>query len=142
MDTQQQVKPVKSSAVKGISIADILDLRRKELTLREIGKILGCTEGNVSRRLKEYEPTLVKLDRFKRHRADLLTLKQAEIMESLSPEKIEAASLLQATTAMAVLYDKERLERGQSTANIDIHGEVRQAMERVQALRQAVESEE
>ena len=148
MDIQAQVvevvnKVVKGTGVaKGVAITDILDLAGKNLTHREIGRLLGISQQCVSKRLKAFAPRLKLLNGYKRHRADMLTLKQAEIMDAMTPDKIEAASLLQMTTAIGILHDKERMERGQSTANIDIHCEVRQALERVQALREAVESEE
>ena len=120
---------------KGIPIEDMLELRRKDLTLKQISVILGCSEANVHKRLKGFAPVQVKIDRYKRHRADLLTLTQATIHDSITPDVIAEASLLQRTTAMGIMYDKERLERGQSTSNVDIHTDIRNSIERVEAIR-------
>lgn len=107
-------------APKGIPLETILELRDKKLTLEQIGKIVGCTKQTVSQRLRDYQPTFDKIERFKKHRADFLTHKQAEILGSLTDRDIKDASLLQRTTAFGILYDKERLERNQSTENISI----------------------
>jgi len=120
---------------KGIPLEDILELRRKDLTLKQISVILGCSEANVHKRLKGFAPVQVKIDRYKRHRADLLTLTQATLHDSITPDVINEATLLQRTTALGILYDKERLERGQSTSNIDIHTDIRNSIERVEAIR-------
>ena len=126
---------------KGIPLEDILELRRKDLTLKQISVILGCSEANVHKRLKGFAPVQVKIDRYKRHRADLLTLTQATLHDSITPAVINEASLLQRTTALGILYDKERLERGQSTANVDIHTAIEAASSRLDILKRLVEGE-
>lgn len=107
-------------APKGIPLETILELRDKKLTLEQIGKIVGCTKQTVSQRLKEYQPIFERIESFKKHRGDLLTWKQAEILNSLTERDLKDASLLQRTTAFGILYDKERLERNQSTENVSI----------------------
>ena len=135
---QKKYRPMGS---KGIPLEDILELRRKDLTLKQISVILGCSESNVHKRLKGFAPIRVKIDRYKRHRADLLALTQANIHNSITPSVINDASLLQRTTALAVMYDKERLERGQSTSNVDIHTDIRNSIERVEAIRALIAEE-
>ena len=61
----------------------------------EIIEIFGCPTSNVHKRLEAFEPTRVKIDRYKRHRADRyivgllqsrLTWRQAKKrLEELSP---------------------------------------------------------
>ena len=128
-------KDVKRSAPKRIPIEDILELRNKQLNGRQIAQLLGCSEVTISRRLKAYTPIFARLDRFKKHRADLLTLKQADILRSITDKDIREASLLQRATTLGILHDKERLERGLSTSNVDIHSEIRSSIERVEAIR-------
>ena len=119
---------------KGIPLEDILELRRKDLTLKQISVILGCSEANVHKRLKGFAPTQVKIDRYKRHRADLLALTQAQIHDSITPAVIDASTLLQRASTLKVFNDAERLERGLSTANINSH----QVIESRPDLQQAV----
>jgi len=42
------------------------------------------------------------------------------LLNSLSEDDVKSASLLQRMTALGILYDKERLERGQSSVNISV----------------------
>lgn len=109
-----------SRAPKGIPIESILELRDKNLTQEQIAKILGCTKQTVNQRLKAYNPIFNQIESFKKHRGDALSYTQARILNSLTPADIKNASLLQRTTAFGILYDKERLERGQSTENLSI----------------------
>ena len=108
----------KSTGPKGIALADILDLAEKNLTNAEMGKLLGCSAQAISKRLKVFGPKLRLLKSYKKHRADMLTLKQAEIFETLTPSKIAEAPLSHAVNSMRILHEQERLERGLSTANV------------------------
>ena len=71
-------------------------------------------------RLKPYTAAIDSLQEIKTHRADVFTVMGQSFLDSLDADDIKAASLLQRVTAMGILYDKERLERGQSTANVGI----------------------
>lgn len=115
------------TAPKGIPIETILELRNKNLTLEQIGKIVGCTKQTVSQRLKDYEPTFQKIEHLKKHRADILTLKQGEILNALTEDEIKKASPQVKGMLFGILYDKERLERGQSTENISVFSRVVEA---------------
>lgn len=108
------------TAPKGIPLESILELRNKNLTLEQIGKIVGCTKQTVSQRLKEYQPTFEKIEHLKKNRADVLTLKQSEILNSLTLSEIQKASPQVKGMLFGILYDKERLERGQSSNNISV----------------------
>ena len=43
---------------------------------------------------------------------------QSRILNNLTDDDIKKGSMLQKATAVGILYDKERLERGQSTENV------------------------
>jgi hypothetical protein len=55
---------------------------------------------------------------------DILAGIQDRVLLSITDEDIKRASLLQRTTAVAQLYDKERLELDLSTANVSIHQDI------------------
>ena len=101
-------------------IAKFIDLRLKGLSYREIAAIIGCSEANVSDRLQPYLQSITHLDAIKRHRADTLAVVGDTVLTSLSGEDIAKASGYQKIGMYGILYDKERLERGQSTANISV----------------------
>ena len=105
-----------------IPIAKLIELRTKNpnLTYQQIGDMLGCSKVNVINRLKPYKEEIESLPTFKKSRGDILALVQSKLLNSLTLEDIKGASLLQKVTAMGVLYDKERLETGQSTSNTSV----------------------
>ena len=106
--------------IKGIGIETMLELRDKNLNHGQIAQLLGCDRSNVSRRLAKYKPTLEKIDRYKKHRADIYANLQTELLSGVTPDKIKDSSATQLITGAAILYDKERLERGQSTQNMSV----------------------
>ncbi len=117
-----QVTPNSQYTTKGIPIEDILELKNKDLNNKQIAELLGCDRSNVSKRLKEYAPTLRKIGGYKKHRADIYAHMQSELLSAVTPDKIKDSSATQLITGMAILYDKERLERGQSTQNMSVAG--------------------
>ncbi len=116
--TLEELSPVHPTSPKYIPIESIIELRKKSLSTRQIAKILGCDHSNIVRRLNAYKAELQGIEPFKRNRADIFALVQAKIINNITDNDIAKASLLQKATSVAVLYDKERLERGQSTENI------------------------
>jgi len=104
---------------KNITIEEIVHLIEVEgLNITQTAKRLGCDKSNISDHLRRNNITPGYLQNFKQNRANYLALKQAEILKSISCEDIKKASLVQKTKALGTLYDKERMERGQSTMNI------------------------
>lgn len=88
------------------------------LNHEEIGKVFGVSGSAVCQQINKYITDGIDLDFYKQNRADIFASKQAQILKSLSQRKIDKASAYQMTGMLGILYDKERLERGQSTANV------------------------
>lgn len=107
--------PVLTYEHKDIPIARIIELRNKQLTYQEIANLLGCTKENICQRLRPYKQTIDNLKSVKEHRADTLTVVSSSILNSLTEEDIKKSSAYQKVGMFGVLYDKERLERGQVT---------------------------
>ncbi|MEE8382202.1 MAG: hypothetical protein V3R78_10070 [Thermodesulfobacteriota bacterium] len=124
----------KSSRPKMIPIERMLQLKDKNLTDEEVATILGCNRSNVSRRLAEHAPRLQKLDNFKKYRADILTDLQIKVLDHVTDDKLNSSSATQLITGMAILYDKERLERGQSSTNLSVSGLVESHSGKLEAL--------
>ena len=110
--TLQELSPSHLKPQKDIPIESIIELRKKSLSTRQIAKILGCDHSNIVRRLNAYKSELQGIEPFKRNRADILAVVQSKIINNITDKDITKASLLQKTTAVSQLYDKERLERG------------------------------
>ena len=107
-----------ANIAKPIPLADIIDLRNKGLTLEQIGKLVGCSHQNISYRLQPFMEEIEGLKSFKDNRADVLAAYQHRILNSLQATDLGKSSPYQKVGMFGILYDKERLERGQSTSNV------------------------
>jgi len=111
--------PNKSGVKKGIPIETIINLRRAGLTHQQIADTVGCAKATVTQRLRRFpELTDGTLQDYKEARADVLAALQARTLRTLSAEDIANAPVQARAMLFGVLYDKERLERGKSTANL------------------------
>jgi hypothetical protein len=92
---------------------------------RQIAKILGDIDhSTVARRLKHLTPRKTT-EIYKEQRANVLAELQRKILNTCNYDAIKQMAPRDRVTAMAILYDKERLERGESTANIaSIHADI------------------
>jgi transposase len=96
-----------------------LKMKMGGMTYAEIGRIEGISKVSVYKQINHLIPNEQDLEIYKKHRADILASKQVELLQALTPDKIKDASALQLITGMGILTDKERLERGQSTQNVE-----------------------
>jgi len=135
-DTQTSV----TTKPKGISLEKILHLRSKGLSLKDIAGACGCSEANVSLRLKDHNEDIEALDDFKAIKGDTLAIYQRKLLNSLSNADIQKASPYQRVGMFGILYDKERLERGQTTENIG-YMDYNRALEQVMAERNKLQAE-
>ena len=89
-----------------------------ELTTREIAKIADTDHAHVIRTLRKYGIERAHVDLFKRHRADILAGLQADSVETyykLSEADKKKLIMKRGLVDLGISYDKERLERGQTT---------------------------
>lgn len=104
------------------------------LSSSEIGKIVGCSHVNVVNTLHRYGIDIQATDDYKSKRADVFAGLQQRILSSITDDAIKKTPAIQLVTAASILYDKERLERGESTQNISV---LVGAIKDLQAMRQA-----
>lgn len=102
----------------------ILELHEKGLSNSEIARVLGCDKSNITRRLQKLLPEEARKREYLRNRADVFASVQRRILESVTEADIKKASLKDRVISVGILYEKERLERGQSTSNIHVLGEI------------------
>ena len=112
--------PVNKTIDDVIPISRIIQLRKRGNSYSEIGKILGCTKQNVELRLRPFKGEIEALESFKEQRADVLAVYQQKLLNSLTDSDIKRMPPGTRLTGFGILYDKERLERGQSTDNIAV----------------------
>jgi hypothetical protein len=79
---------------------------------------INTTLQNVHQVLERYGIEPNTLESYKQHRADILAGKQEAILSSIDTEAIKGMPVGQRIMSYGILYDKERLERGQSTENV------------------------
>ena len=100
----------------------------------ELIAALNVHNGNVTRAAKELKVTrqaVIKrakllpkgviaptIDEFREQRADTFARFQQVILQYVTEAKLKGASLQQLGTLFGIMYDKERLERGQATEHI------------------------
>ena len=106
--------------LKGIDINEVIALRVEGHSLDKIAEYLGCSKANIHKRLEPYKDDIDGLSFYKRNRSNVLSIHQSRMLEQLTPTKIKEMNALQITTAFGILYDKERLETGQSTSNTSV----------------------
>ena len=100
----------------------LITLRDKGLSIQAIAAATSMPAANVWERLKKLGYASLDAATKVKDKAELLDLLQLRILDSITPDVIEKSSLLQRVTAAGILYDKGRLERGLSTANLAIDG--------------------
>ncbi len=112
--------PDKPTKPKGIPIERLLELKDKNLSRADMATILGCSKTNVTNRLAGYKSTIKGIDTFKKHKADVLAHLQMETINHITSDKQKDSSATQLVTQLAILIDKERLLRGESSVNMSV----------------------
>lgn len=113
----------------------VVDLANKGLNSVEIGKIVDADPSTIRRFIQKIQPEFQWVKDFRSNRADALTTLQAKnlavqekilerlsdegLLSSLTPQQMSGL-VFALNTQHGTLYDKERLELGQSTANLSI----------------------
>ena len=114
--------------------AKTVELAQQGMSTADIAQHQGVVPSTVFRFLQQTKPEQAALGRFKKDRGDVfarLAAKSLDLQERILDtydERLVAAlkphekgSLLHALNIQAgTLYDKERLERGQSTSNLSV----------------------
>lgn len=101
-----------------VDVPKAVELRKHGLTYQEIATYFGCAKTSVHAALKKYGLITERVKVFRKHRANILSELQETILNSIGLEDIETATLPARVLAFCKLYDKERLERDLSTANV------------------------
>ena len=106
-------------------------------TRAEIAESLNTSIQSVSQALQRYGISPNTVESFKHQRAEIFAGLQDRILSSVDLATINEATLSQRAIAAGILYDKERLERGQSTVNqVSFHGDISAARDLLQAKSQ------
>lgn len=109
-----------SKRAKNTPITKLLDQVKRcpAITTRELGKLNDVSHAAVVRLFQRHNIDRQRTDDYKGNRADFLAGLQEKVLASITENDLEKASLRDKVISMGVLFDKERLERGQSTVNL------------------------
>lgn len=127
------------TANKDVSIIDIVALRKKGLTLEQIGKILGCTRQNIHHHLSQLQADMSTVDNYKTNRADIFATKQVQLLNALTPDAIKKMPGFQQILGIGVFYDKEQEEREKHETGNDI-SDMHLSLEEIERKLSALES--
>jgi len=94
------------------------------LTQDQIAKLHDVERSTVSKVLARYGLEKRNIDDYINNRPEILAGLQDKILQSITIDDIKKAPAAQRTMMYGILYDKERLERGQSTDNIGVIGKL------------------
>ena len=110
---------------KNTPFATLVALKEKhpKISARHLGKLVGISGQAVLNMFSRHGVDFVTgqvtaLEEYKVNRADILAIKQVDCLNALTGAKLKNASVRDLTIVFGTLYDKERLERGQSTSNV------------------------
>lgn len=112
-----KTNPLKTKAA-AISVEQMADLRLKGVGLAEIGKVAGITKQAVSQALKRHGIDAGEIEDFRQARPAILAAKQRLLLDGITTESVKKMSGRDKLVGFGILFDKERLELGQSTMNI------------------------
>ncbi|MDP2672067.1 MAG: hypothetical protein Q8O68_00975 [Candidatus Daviesbacteria bacterium] len=126
---------------KHIPIEIIIDLRKRGLSYSQMGKVLGMSKTACLKRLQPLKDKMELADAYKRNKSEVFNLKQSMLLSSVTEAAIKEMQPYQRVVAASILYDKQRLEDGLSTANIDIHSKINAASESIDKLRQLIDNQ-
>mgnify|MGYP001565151747 FL=1 len=98
----------------------IYDYRKRGLTMPQIAQLCHVHESAIYRMIERHGD-VEDVERWKTHRADIMSAKQRELLSHITPDRIKKMNPRDMVVSFGILYDKERLERGLSTDNVDVH---------------------
>ena len=108
-----------------VNIKQALALKMdSNLSYQQIADIQGVVPTAIFKQIKKLLPDEAT-EVYKNNRADIIAHMQLGILQSVNKAKIKKASLRDSIVSFGILYDKERLERGQSTQILDAGQNIR-----------------
>jgi len=103
-----------------VNVAAALDLQLNHgLSYEQMAPILGVSPSAIHKRIKHLLPDL-DTKYYQDHRANIFSHIQLKLLSQVDSPRLKKLNIRDAVISAGILYDKERLERGQSTANTDM----------------------
>jgi predicted DNA-binding protein YlxM (UPF0122 family) len=115
--TAESIKPIQISKPKRLTALDkhkAIDMKMKGATYTDIAKLQGVSKQAIHQAIKGMLPDDVTTS-FGEHKADILRNTQLRYIQLLDDDIIKKNLSQRGVTDIAILMDKERLERGQAS---------------------------
>ena len=114
----------KTSAGKYVPIGTLIAYAEQGLTNADIGKLVGISHQAIYERFAKIGYSPKNRKQYQEHKAEIYETIQIAIANALSEADWKKVSPAQAITSLAILEDKIRLLRGQSTANVSVLSQI------------------
>lgn len=121
MAEDKPLNPKFPSSRKNIPIEKLIELRKRGMTIDEIGKIVGCNKVNVYNRLKALNDDIEGIGEFKKHKDDVILLKQSRLINALTDSQIEKMAPRDKVLAFGILEDKLERRAQANKPNLSIN---------------------
>lgn len=119
METQSTVTTRKRRSKITPELKDkVIALSKKNLTTREVEALTTVDHTTVAKILQRYGLEKQNIDHYISQRPQILAGLQEKILQSIDEDDLKKTPAAQRTMMFGILYDKERLETGKSTANV------------------------
>lgn len=113
---------------KKFDSSEALRLRLRGNSYGDIARLLGVTKGAIIQRLKPLLPDTNRLpgyEAYKANQADFLDAKAYQaLVHTVTEQKLKQLDAYRGALTTAILTDKARLIRGESTQNLSVRGVV------------------
>lgn len=137
-------RSVRAGQVAHVDVGRALELRLKGASYQEIADIQGVTKQAVNSRLAAFKLLLNDPDAVNAidaQRDKILTAGLGKLLlATLDDRAIKRCSTLQLASSYGILFDKQRLIRGESTNNIDVRSVLQHLHASAQAIRERINS--
>ena len=110
----------KRNAYIEIPLEVLIHFCQSGMSQRAIARSLGVAEMTVHNAFAKHGLDWQRLKAFRDTKAEVLNLKQMQLLEKMTVEKMEAASLRDQATTLNILNNAEKIERGQATKIMNV----------------------
>lgn len=110
------------STEQGLDTEVLFDLLSKGVPRKSIAQEMGVSVDSLKKSITELQQRQGLLLKYRELQHLQLTNLQARVLEAITPEKIECASLIELVSAFKVLKDKELVINGKATSITGIVG--------------------
>lgn len=120
-EKNQEVLPdTRKNRAKGVDPAKVAELLAKGCSHGQVAKICGVSRQAISSLVKNHALDPEAVAHFRKHKGAIMDAMQARLIGSITDSDVARMPPRDRILAFGILYDKTRLEKGESTSNISL----------------------